>query len=145
MKLIVYKETKVRIPQTKLHKIFQLISEEEAEPGSSCTVNLIITTDRKIKDLNKSFRQKDKATDVLSFNIDSPDNPQGTFGEIYISSATAKKQAIEYKAPLAEELLRLFCHGLLHLFGYDHLKKNDELKMKKREDYFLSKVSRLAV
>ncbi len=141
MKLVVYKETKVRIPQTKLKKIFQLISEEETEPGSSCRVNLILTTDSKIKELNRNYRNKEKATDVLSFNIDTPDITNGTFGEIYISSATAKKQAKEYGASLAEELLRLFCHGLLHLFGYEHKTDWQETIMKKKEDYFLTLVS----
>ena len=79
-------------------------------------------------------------TDVLSFNIDEISQEDGIFGEIYISVSAARKQAFSYGATLNEEILRLFCHGMLHLFGYDHMNKKDEKIMKEKENLFLTGV-----
>ena len=69
-------------------------------------------------------------------------NDDGVFGEIYISAETARRQAAEYETSLGDEYLRLVCHGLLHLFGFDHMKKSDEKEMKAREEQYLSLVGR---
>ncbi len=138
MKINLIKETKVRIPVTQIKKMFEIISEEETEPGSKSTVNLIFSTAGTIKKLNSKYRQKDKVTDVLTFNIDEISEEDGIFGEIYISVSTAKDQAASYGASLSEEILRLFCHGMLHLFGYDHMNKKEEKTMKEKEELFLA-------
>ena len=83
----------------------------------------------------------DKATDVLSFNFDDSNGDDSVFGEIYISAAIARVQAPQFANTFSNELLRLCCHGLLHLLGYDHLKKNDTVKMQNREHYFLSLIN----
>ncbi|RKX22652.1 MAG: rRNA maturation RNase YbeY [Candidatus Zixiibacteriota bacterium] len=136
MKLVIHKETKVRLPAKKIKELFDMLMEEEADPASTCSVQLIFTTDAKIKELNSYYRNKEVATDVLSFNIDKMNEPKGVFGEIYISVPFAKKQAKSYKATLSEELIRLITHGLLHLFGYDHIKPDEEKIMNVREEYF---------
>ena len=140
MRLGIYKQTKARLPRTRIQKLFELISEEEADPGSTASINIVFTTDEHLQELNSSYRGKDSPTDVLSFNIDDADEPDGTFGEIYISVATAEKQAEAYRAPLSEEFLRLCAHGMLHLFGYDHEKPDEANTMKIREDHFLDKL-----
>ena len=140
MKLAVYKDAAVRLPSARMKRLFELITEEEADPGSTSSVNVVFTTDQKIRTLNKSFRKKDRATDVLSFNVDDQAVPNGVFGEVYISAAMARKQAASYGAGLAEEILRLFCHGLLHLFGYDHQVPRQEARMKAREEYYLGRI-----
>lgn len=137
MKLQVHKETAVRTPATRLRKIFDLVTEEEAEPGAAGRVNLVFTDDKRLRSLNRDFRSKDKTTDVLSFNIDDPDNPRAVFGEIYISVPFARRQAEGYGGTLTEEILRLFCHGLLHLFGYDHQKPTETTKMERRHERYL--------
>lgn len=134
MKLQIFKEAGGRIPRKKLRELFELIVEEEAEPGGSARVNLVITDNRNIRRLNRDFRKIDRATDVLSFNIDSQAEDDGTFGEIYISSAVADRQARENKIAFSDEIIRLFCHGLLHLFGYDHIRKADQRMMRSREE-----------
>ncbi len=136
MKLVIHKETQVRLPAKKIKELFDILIEEEADPASTCSIQLIFTTNAKIKELNSYYRKKDTATDVLSFNIDEMNEPDGTFGEIYISVPFAKKQAKSYKATLSEELIRLVTHGLLHLFGYDHIKAGEEKIMMVREEYF---------
>ena len=78
------------------------------------SINLI--NDRRMRMLNKKYREKDKTTDVLSFEI----NESGMLGEIYISLPTARKQAKMYNVTLKDELERLAVHGTLHILGYTH-------------------------
>ena len=140
MKLAVHKEAAIRLPVAKMKKLFEVLTDEEADPGSSSSINVIFTSDRKIRSLNRTYRNIDRATDVLSFNIDDQTVPDGVFGEIYISTATARKQAASYGGSLGEEILRLLCHGLLHLFGYNHQAPRQEKRMKTREEYYLKNI-----
>jgi len=140
MTLDIFKEVSARIPRQKIIKLFQKIMSEEIEPDAGSRVNLIFTTRRRIRELNKSHRGHDKATDVLSFNIDDFSETESVFGEIYISADIANKQAMEYGNNLSNELLRLTCHGLLHLLGYDHITESDASKMQQREQDFLTKL-----
>lgn len=118
--------------------MFEAITNDEAEPDSRAVINLVFTSDRRLRTLNQTFRRKDAATDVLSFNLDTSKEPSSTFGEIYISVPTADRQAAAYGASRSEEYLRLVCHGLLHLFGYDHTRRADAIEMKRREQLYLA-------
>lgn len=140
MKLCTFKEAKTRVPLKKINTLFDMITMDEADERWRADVNLIFTTDGHIKRLNSRFRKKDKSTDVLSFTLDEPDDPDGTFGEIYISVPTARRQADRFGHSLAREYLRLFCHGLLHLFGYDHMKDDEARAMERLEERYLGKV-----
>ena len=141
MKLSVFKEIPVRVPATRLHQLFEMVSSAEA-PRETGEVNLVFTTDAGMRRLNKQYRGLDKTTDVLSFNLDEPSDGGGTFGEIYISVARAGRQAEEYGHGRYEEYLRLACHGFLHLFGYDHEEPVQEKAMQKREKSFLIRLSK---
>ena len=141
MKLVVFKETATRIPRKRIRRLFGLVTDEEADPDWRSCVNLVFITDEKIRKLNHQYRKLNRATDVLSFNLDLPQSKDDTFGEIYISTPTAIKQALAYKATLAEEYLRLVCHGLLHLFGYNHKRADEAVLMQERERYFLSRIN----
>lgn len=140
MKLCVFKDTPTRIPITRLNRLFEMFVQAEANPDWSSVVNLVFTTDHKIRNLNREFRSVDRATDVLSFNMDEPSESGGTFGEIYISVHTATRQAGEYGVTLFEEFLRLACHGLLHLSGYDHVDSEDNERMRKFEKQLLDRL-----
>jgi probable rRNA maturation factor len=140
MNLRTFKEAKTRVPMKKISVLFDLITTDEADKKWRADINLIFTTDGHIKRLNSRFRKKDKSTDVLSFTLDEPDEPDGTFGEIYISVPTARRQADRYGHSLTHEYLRLFCHGLLHLFGYDHMKDDEAQVMERLEARYLGQV-----
>jgi probable rRNA maturation factor len=90
--------------------------------------------------LNKQYRGKNKSTDVLSFCIDDGSRDRQFLGEIYVSVPTARRQAAAYGATLTEENLRLVCHGLLHLMGYDHQEPADARRMKLLEDRYLDRL-----
>lgn len=89
-----------------------------------------IVSKAKIKKINKTYRHKDKVTDVISFAYwDNKEVITPLLGEIYICLDKAKSQANEYGHSLKREVAFLFTHGLLHLLGYDHIKPTDEKKM----------------
>ncbi len=95
--------------------------------------NVIIVNNKKIHEINKKYRKIDKPTDVISFALeDSKENFTSKIrmlGDIYISYEKVKSQALEYNHSLVRELCFLAIHGLLHLLGYDHMKKEDEIRM----------------
>ena len=94
-------------------------------------IELILTSDKEIQELNKTYRQKDKPTDVLSFPLQ---NLEGMpLGSIIISIDTAKKGAEEFGHLIEDEIKLLFIHGLLHLLGYDHEIDNGEMREKEKE------------
>jgi probable rRNA maturation factor len=93
-------------------------------------VAIALVTDAHMRKLNRTYRRKDKATDVLSFPSDTP----GMLGDIVIARGVAESQAKEHGHALQTELRVLALHGLLHLIGYDHEAKDDNGKMRRAEE-----------
>ena len=89
------------------------------------TATIAFVSDKRIRELNRQFRGVDKATDVLSFPADDPD--ESDLGDIAVSVDTAATQAKENGLKLDEEIAQLILHGLLHLSGYDHETDNGEM------------------
>jgi probable rRNA maturation factor len=83
-------------------------------------VDILIATSKRLRDLNRRFRRKDKPTDVLSF-------PRPSGGDIAISVQIARDNAQRYGHSFANELKILVLHGLLHLAGYDHESDNGHM------------------
>lgn len=99
-------------------------------------VSVLLTTDKEIRRLNRRFRGKNKATDVLSFPAAA--GPEKLAGDLAISVPTAAKQGRACGHPLAAEIKILILHGLLHLAGYDH--ETDEGQMARRERLLRAKL-----
>jgi probable rRNA maturation factor len=93
-------------------------------------VTVLLTTDAAIRKLNKQFRGKNKATDVLSFPAEGI-GAEEIAGDLAISVTTALGQAAEQGHTLSTEIKVLILHGLLHLAGYDH--EADTGQMARRE------------
>jgi probable rRNA maturation factor len=85
--------------------------------------------------LNRRWRRKDRATDVLSFALEEP----GLLGDVVISLDAARRQAREGGWPLAAELRRLLAHGILHCRGYDHAGAADARRMAAAERRLLGR------
>jgi probable rRNA maturation factor len=102
-------------------------------------VSILLTDDAEIRELNRDFRGKDKATDVLSFPLER----DGYLGDLVISVQTARKQAREYETPLRSEILRLIIHGILHLEGFEHegVSRSEAQKMRRKEKYLYGVIS----
>ena len=93
---------------------------------------VIFIDDEKMHEMNKEYRGIDRTTDVLSFALNDDkrvDTPINVLGDIFISIPKMICQAKEYEHSEKRELSFLTLHGLLHLLGYDHMKKEDEIIM----------------
>jgi len=97
-------------------------------------INVVLVTDQEIKEMNKTYRDIDKETDVLSFENDGFTDE---IGDIFISIDKCKEQALSYEHSFDRELAFLSVHGFLHCLGYDHLNKEDELEMFSLQDKIL--------
>ena len=117
--------------------ILQFAAEAESiEEGSELSVSFV--DNARIQEINKEFRKKDAATDVISFAMEEmgedeleivgADMPR-VLGDIIISIERTKEQAAEYGHSFDRELGFLALHGFLHLLGYDHMTEEDETVM----------------
>ena len=95
---------------------------------SKIRFDLSFCNDETIHQINRDYRQKDCPTDVITFSLFADDEnaliyrKTADLGQIIISIETAEKQKTD---TLEKEILTLICHGILHLFGFDHLTKKD--------------------
>lgn len=117
--------------------VLQFAAETESiEEGSELSVSFV--DNARIQEINKQFREKDAATDVISFAMEEmgeeelaivgADMPR-ILGDIIISIERTKEQAAEYGHSFDRELGFLALHGFLHLLGYDHMTEEDETVM----------------
>jgi probable rRNA maturation factor len=108
----------------------RFLTEAQAAVRLRGQVTALLTTDPAIRRLNRQFRGKNKATDVLSFPAEGI-GAELIAGDLAISVPTARRQATEQGHTLSTEIKVLILHGLLHLAGYDH--ETDDGKMARRE------------
>ncbi len=118
----------LRLPSARA--LSRFLSEAQSAVRLKGEVTVLLTTDAAIRRLNRQFRGKDKATDVLSFPADGI-GAEEIAGDLAISVPKALKQAVEHGHALSTEIKVLILHGLLHLAGYDH--EADAGKMARRE------------
>lgn len=112
----------------------RFLNRARAALGLKGNVDVLLTTDAELKRLNRTFRRKNKPTDVLSFPAEAmPGLPPAHqhAGDLAISLDTAARQAAHFHHPLETELRILLLHGLLHLSGLDH--ETDSGEMSSRE------------
>ncbi len=114
-----------------LYKVLDSTLKHEKAEGS--IFSIIFVEDNEIHKINKTYRNVDKITDVISFafedNQDLMYNDIRVLGDIYIGIPQMKRQAQEYGHSEKRELSFLAVHGLLHLLGYDHMNEDDEKVM----------------
>ncbi len=114
---------------------------------SAIDLTLSLCGERKIRKLNRDYRAKDYATDVLSFPVhdDLRGNsfrlpPTLELGDLFICHQVAERQAREYEVTWEQEVMHLFCHGFLHLLGFDHeVSPAQEKIMQKHESTLVKK------
>ncbi len=128
-----------------LEKLLNFAAEKEnVEDGSELSVTFV--SNERIQEINREYRDKDRATDVISFAMEElgegeipligADMPR-VLGDIIISTAKTREQAAEYGHSFSRELGFLTVHGFLHLLGYDHEIEEDEKKMFSRQKELL--------
>ena len=111
-------------------------------------ISIILTTPKKIKELNNDYRKINKETDVLSFPMferdDIPENISNEIeeplGDIVISVEKVKQQAEEYGHSFERELSYMVVHGFYHLMGYDHIEISERNEMREKEENVLRRL-----
>jgi probable rRNA maturation factor len=99
-------------------------------------ISLALVDDQSIRRINKRHLDHDWATDVISFLLSDPDDPE-LIGELVVSAEMASATAEELGADPASELALYIVHGLLHLCGYEDGSESEIRRMRKREDEVL--------
>lgn len=112
--------TTLEVDEPLLKKIANTLTDKEIE--------LIITNNSEIQEINKAYRAIDKPTDVLSFPYE--EMPMSPLGSIVISEEFVKEKATELGHTISNEMTLLFIHGLLHLLGFDHEVDKGEMRDK---------------
>ncbi len=133
------------VPDQAMKELFEEIIKKTLAHENlegSYEVSLSLVTADEIRELNQTYRGKDRVTDVLSFPVEQQFQPEEEkiLGDIIISTQAVIEQAKEYEHTIEREISYLFIHGLLHLLGYDHLDPKGKEKMRKVEEEILSKL-----
>ncbi len=139
------------ITETAAHAVLERLGIDAEE----CELSVLGCDDARIRELNADFREKDKATNVLSWPADErgaeddgdmPEEPEadvfGTIelGDIAISYETCEREATEAGKPLRDHAMHLMIHGVLHLLGFDHIRDGDAALMEGIETEILGKM-----
>jgi probable rRNA maturation factor len=126
--------TKKEISTKRLRAVACMVLQKEKRPDA--LVSVVFVGAAKMRNLNKVYRKKDKATNVLAF-------PGGkeALGEIVLCPLVIRKDALEYKISFTRTVSWMFIHGLLHLLGYDHKTTRQEQRMTQKEQQYLSSIS----
>ena len=127
--------------QQILEKTCQVLDREE-----DWQLSVIFVNPDQIHTINKDYRGIDRATDVISFalqddgQMDLFEGQMYELGDIFINVQAIREQAKEYGHSIRREACFLFCHGLLHLMGYDHMTKEEETEMFHLQDVILDEI-----
>ena len=131
-----------------IKKVISKCFKEENLEDSKLSITITLTTPEQIKQINKTYRNIDKATDVLSFPMFEKDElekkiAQNDFihedilGDIIISIEKVEEQAKEYEHSFEREFSYMLVHGFYHLMGYDHIQEEDKTIMRQKEEKVL--------
>jgi len=124
--------------------------ETEKLTDAKLYVSITLTNPENIRQVNKTYRNIDKPTDVLSFpmfeqeelsKIIEQNIVEDVLGDIMISIPKVEEQAKEYGHSFERELAYMVVHGFYHLMGYDHIQEEDKKKMRPKEEAILNQLN----
>lgn len=118
----------------------KIIQDIENGFESDKEASLVLVDIDEITRINKEYRNKDYATDVISFEEDDEED-ENYLGDIFLSVDKAISQSIEYGHSVEREFAFLVIHGLLHLHGYDHMNEEEEKIMFKKQEEILERLN----
>ncbi|MCK8826981.1 rRNA maturation RNase YbeY [Natroniella acetigena] len=120
--------------ESLIRKIVKKVLLEDCEQDKEVSIALV--DNKYIKELNHRYRDKNEATDVLSF----PQEDELLLGDVIISLERAAQQATEYNHAVQREVGFLVVHGMLHLLGHDHYQPDEKESMRKKEEAILAEL-----
>ena len=120
----------------KLKKFIESIFRKERKKLR--TLNYIFSSDKALLEINRQYLGHDYYTDIISFDLSEDDS---TIGEVHISIERVRDNAAQFKNSFKQELLRVIFHGALHLCGFKDKTSQDQVKMRKKENYYLDQFS----
>lgn len=128
MSIGIFNKTEEKIDKSFVRKVVKhTLKKMEAEKSE---VNIIFVGLEEIHEINKTYRNVDRPTDVISFALEDTEDvtvyEERVLGDIYICLDKVHEQAKEYGHTEIREMAFLIVHGLLHLLGYDHMIKEEE-------------------
>lgn len=128
-----------------INRVIAKCFEVEKLENTKLYVSIILTTPSVIRELNCAFRNVDKETDVLSFPMFEKEEiltiaEEETLGDLVISVERVKEQAVEYEHSFERELAYMLVHGFYHLMGEDHIKEQDKVQMRAKEENVLEQL-----
>ena len=147
---VIYKDIEENKEYEKvIDKVLTKCFEEEKLQDSKLYITVTLTNPENIREINKEYRDIDRATDVLSFPMFEKDDleekirnndfeHEDVLGDIVISIDKVKEQAVEYGHRFERELSYMLVHGFYHLMGYDHIEEEDKRKMRPKEEKILN-------
>lgn len=119
--------------------IKKVIENEGKELGD---LNIILTRDKELLELNKTYLYRKYLTDVITFEYNQE---KKISGDIYLSVERIRENALKFNERVDREILRVIIHGILHLMGYRDKKDEEQTKMRQKEDeclYMFDKMQR---
>lgn len=126
------------VPETSLLQAWATASYLNKAPA---VASILVTTPQEIQQLNKQYRGKDKATNVLSFSMESPEELEfNLLGDIVLCAAVIKKEAALQDKSEHAHWAHMVIHGMLHLQGYDHMEEDEAETMEKLEASILNQL-----
>jgi len=110
----------------------------------ACEVSIVLASDARVRELNRTWRRIDKPTNVLSFASEDDDGAQDNgprmLGDVILARETVEREALASGISVSDHLSHLVVHGILHLLGYDHEIEAQAVEMEAREAVILSQL-----
>ena len=132
---------KLNKPDTYFKKKLNKLSKLSNFKNKNQEFTVMLTNNKKMRDLNSKFRNKNVSTDVLSFPLKMKLKNKIYLGDIAISFEIINKRA--KSSSFDHELDKMWIHGYLHLLGYNHKKNKDYYLMMKKENLILKKLNKI--
>ena len=130
----------IKNPEIYFKKKIRKLSSYKNFKNKNQEFSVLLTDNKKMRDLNFKFRNRDKSTDVLSFPL-KIESKKNYLGDIAICFEIIKKRS--KLSCFVHEFDKMWIHGYLHLLGYDHKKSKDHQLMIKREDFIFKKLNKI--
>jgi probable rRNA maturation factor len=137
-------ENKIDLTDRDIEKIVEkTLNITKKDSSEDYEVSVIFVSRDEIRQFNRDYRNIDRATDVISFSFSEGEGAQFAglmLGDIVVCPEIVEKHSEDYGTAVCDEMTFVIVHGVLHLLGFDHIKKNDREKMREMEQIVMKEL-----